>query len=327
MVKLQSGQGLGFQDCDLADRHWSRLVVAATKPGCGDFDHVVGELPAAGLRGALRVAACKGLKARKAKESLDDVGLCGEELLAPQSKPVNQAVHKTVGAERVEGRGSLLVELEKGKDPLARLGWDLRRFGRRHQRADHVELASPRDLNAARKVDGAEFDRWTRQRPHGRTRVRRVRQETQPGQHVLDLGAAEQLVGGAQLVRNHPFVKRCRDLAPLTAQRVNHHDDRFGRASVVDQALNVGGNRLRFGARAAALPAADFAARPAGQRYRGRGFQHRRRSRHDRLRATQRDRQLKPLCVEALGDLLRRWAVFERRCGGVFGNHDALCQL
>ena len=63
-------------------------------------------------------------------------------------------------------RGGLAVELEEGEDALARLGRQLRRLGRGDERADHVELAPPRDLDAAREVDRAQLDRRPRERAH-----------------------------------------------------------------------------------------------------------------------------------------------------------------
>ena len=117
-------------------------------------------------------------------QPLDDVGLGGEELLAAQAEALDEAVDEQVRPRRVErGRGRA-VELEEAEDALARLGRQLRRLGGGDERADHVELAPPRDLDAAREVGGAQLDRRARERAHRGAGVGGVDEQPQPGEHV-----------------------------------------------------------------------------------------------------------------------------------------------
>ena len=152
-----------------------RPALLVAQAGLGHRGDRAGELARRRLRRAAHVRGRELAEARERDEPLDDVGLRGEELAPAQPEAVDQAVDEDVGPRRVErGRGRA-VELEEAEDPLARLGRQLRRLGRGDERADHVELAPPRDLHAAREVDRAQLDRRAGERAHDRARRRRGR--------------------------------------------------------------------------------------------------------------------------------------------------------
>ena len=199
-------------------------------------------------------------------EPLDDVGLRGEDLLAAQPEPVDEAVDEEVGPRAVERLRRLAVQAQERVDVLARLGRKLRRLGRRAQRRDHVELAPPRDLHDARDVDRAQRDRRAGERAHDRAGVGRVGEQAQPGEHVAHLGLGEEvgLADGAQ--RDRALLEGERDLAPLVARRAHDDADPLRRAAAAHEPLDLGGDRLRLGAVVGGAPEAHRAARRAVQR-------------------------------------------------------------
>ena len=131
------------------------------------------------------------------------------------TKRSGRAVSSAPAAER--------CSLRKPEDALARLGRQLRRLGRRHQRADHVELAPARDLHAARDVDRAQLDRRAGQGAHDGAGVAGIDEQPQPGEHVLDLGALEEGGRAGQAVGHRALLQGDGDRLALVAHRAHEH--------------------------------------------------------------------------------------------------------
>ena len=196
---------------------------SSCRPGLGHRRHVAGEVAPGGLRRAAHVGGGQVAQARERDEPLDDVGLGGEELLAAQPEAVDEAVHEEVGARGVQRAGGRAVQLEEAEDALARLGRQLGRLGRGHQRADHVELAPARDLHAARDVDRAQLDRRAGEGAHDGAGVAGIDEQPQPGEHVLDLGALEEGGRAGQAVGHRALLEGDGDRLALVAHRAHEH--------------------------------------------------------------------------------------------------------
>ena len=166
-----------------------------------------------------------------------------------------------VGPRRVERGGGRAVELEEAEDPLARLGRQLRRLGRGDERADHVELAPPRDLHAAREVDRAQLDRRAGERADDGARVGGVDEQPQPREHVLDLGALEERRRARQAVRARraPRAPR-RPPGPRCAPSARAPRSRSGAHPRADEPLDLGRDGLGLGALVRRAPEAHLAA-------------------------------------------------------------------
>ena len=153
------------------------------------------------------------------------------------------------------------VQLQEHADPLARLRRHLRRLGRGGERGDHVELAPPGDLRAARDVDRAQLDRRPRERPHDGAGVGGIGEQPQPGEHVADLGALEERRLADQPVGHGALLERDRHRLALARDRGDEHRDRPRVDALArDQALDVGRHRLRLRALVGAAPELDLAA-------------------------------------------------------------------
>jgi len=66
---------------------------------------------------------------------------------------------------------------------------NLRRLGGGAEAGDEVELSPPRELDHAREVRLAQFDRRTGKRAHHGGGVVRIDEQAHPGEHVAHLGA------------------------------------------------------------------------------------------------------------------------------------------
>jgi hypothetical protein len=103
-----------------------RLLVAGwLDPGLGDGAEVGDEAAGRAVRLAPRPGGCQLGQAREPEQTLGDLRLSGEEALAPQPDPLDQAPHEDVGAALLHRRCRGVVELEEGLDPLPRLGLEL----------------------------------------------------------------------------------------------------------------------------------------------------------------------------------------------------------
>ncbi len=236
------------------------LLLVVVQAGLGHRRHVACEVAPGGLRRAAHVGGGQVAEARERDEALDDVGLCGEELLAAQPEAVDEAVHEEVGARGVEGAGGRAVQLEEAQDALARLGRQLGRLGGGHQRADHVELAPARDLHAARDVDRPQLDRRAREGAHHGAGVAGIDEQAQPGEHVLDLGALEERGRAGQAVGHGAFLEGHGDRLTLVAHRAHQHADVLRRHAGAHEPLDLGRRALRLGALVGAAPEAHAAA-------------------------------------------------------------------
>ena len=216
------------------------LLVA--QAGLGDRRDRARELARRRLRRAAHVRGRELAEARERDEPLDDVGLGGEQLAAAQPEAVDEPVDEDVGPRRVERGGGRAVELEEPEDPLARLGRELRRLGRGDERADHVELAPPRDLHATREVDRAQLDRRAGERAHDGAGVGGVDEQPQPREHVLDLGALEERRRAGEAVRHGALLERQGDRLALVAHRAHEDRDLLGRHAGADEPLDLGGD-------------------------------------------------------------------------------------
>ena len=224
-----------------------RLLLAQT--GLGDRGDRAGELARGRLRRAADVGGGELGELGEVDEPLDDLDRGGEQQLAAQPEPLDQAVDVEVGAGGVErGRGGA-VELEERADALARLGRDLRRLQRGAERGDHVELAAAGDLGAAGDVDRAQLDRRARERAHDGAGVAGIDEQPQPREQVAHLGALEERRGAREPVRHRALLERDGDRLALVADRAHEHADVLGRDVLArDEPLDLGGHRLRLGA-------------------------------------------------------------------------------
>ncbi len=160
--------------------------------GLGDGAEVGDEAAGRAVRLAPRPGGRQLGQPGEAEQPLGDLRLGGEEPLAAQADPLDQAPHEDVGAALLHRRRGGAVELEEGLDPLPRLGLELGAVERRLAGGDHVELAAPGDRRQPRQVAGAQLDRRPGQRPGRRGRVVGVGEHPQPGDRVAHLGALEQ---------------------------------------------------------------------------------------------------------------------------------------
>ena len=236
-----------------------RLLLA--QPGLGDRGDRAGELARGRLRRAADVGGGELGELGEVDEPLDDLDRGGEQQLAAQPEPLDQAVDVEVGAGGVERRRGRAVELEERADALARLGRDLRRLERGAERGDHVELAAAGDLGAAGDVDRAQLDRRAGERAHDGAGVAGVDEQPQPRQQVAHLGALEERRGAREPVRHRALLERDRHRLALVADRAHEHADVLGRDVLArDQPLDLGGDGLRLRALVVAAPERDLAA-------------------------------------------------------------------
>ena len=249
--------------------HPARLAIAGrlllAQPGLGDRGDVASELPWSGLGRTPHVGRGHLAELGEVDQTLDDVGLRGEQLLAAQAEALDQAVHEQIGPGRVQGRRGGAVALEELEDPLARLGRDLRRFGGGHQRRDHVELAPARDLDAPGEVDRSQLHGRAGERAHDGAGVARVGQQAQPGQDVANLRALEEGRRAEQAVRYGALVQGHRDRLALAADGAHEHAHGLRRDAAGEQRLDVGGDALRLGALVVAAPERHLTALAPGR--------------------------------------------------------------
>ncbi len=259
VIELERGRGVHRRQAHPA-RAGARLRRGAglllAQPGVADGGQVAGELARRGLGGAAHVGGGQLGQAGEVDQALHDVGVRGEQLLAAQTEALDEAVDEQVRASRVQRRGGRAVQLEEGQDALARLGGQLGRLGGRQQRTDHVELAPPRDLHAARQVHRAQLDRRAGQRAHRRAGVGGVGQQAQPGQHVAHLGAREEVGRSDEVHRHAALLEGQAHGLALAAQRAHEHADALGWGARAHQALDLPGHRLRLGALVGTAPEA-----------------------------------------------------------------------
>ena len=200
------------------------------------------------------------------EQPLDNVGARGEELLAAKREPLDQVVDEEIGARVLETRGRGALDRQEVRDPLARLGRELRRLGRSVQRRDHVDLPPPRDLHAARDVGGGQLDRRARERPHDRRGVARVNEQPQPRQHVAHLGAIEEGVGADDPAGDGPLGQGHRHPLALLGERADQHRAGRGRDALApDQPLELRRHPLCLRTLVDGAPEAHLATGPAEQ--------------------------------------------------------------
>ena len=241
--------------------HAHGLLFAQSRFGHGG--EVAGEVACGGLRLTAHVGAGQLGQLGDVAQSLDGVRLGCEHLLAAQPDPLDQAQHEGVGAAVVEGAGGGAVEAQERARPVAALLGELRALERGRNRARHVELAPAGELCEPRHVDGAQLDGWTRERPHHCAGVIRVRQRTQPGEHVAHLGALEVGGGAAGAGRHRALLERRGNRRALGLDGADEHADLGRRSAGCNQLLRLGGHRLRLCALCVAAPEAHApAARP-----------------------------------------------------------------
>ena len=223
VIGLQRERAPERDDLDGAGLRLLGLVLLA-QAGVGYRRDRAGELAGRRLGRSPGVRGGQLAESRQRPQSLDHVGLGGEQLVPAQSQPVDQPVHVQVGAGGVDRGDPRAVELQEDHDPLAGLGRNLRRLRGSGERRDHVELPPPRDLGAPGDVDRPQLDRGTRQRTHHRGRVRRVRQQPQPREQVADLRALEERSLADHSVRHGPLLERHGHRLALTGDRRHEHE-------------------------------------------------------------------------------------------------------
>ena len=270
-----------FAECRPSTKTWSnsrplapRIVATATPDGAlaaglllaqarlGDRGDRARELARRRLRRAAHVVGGELAEAREVAQPLDDVGVRGEELLAAQAEPLDQPVDEEVRAAWCRAPAAAWRwSLRNSRIRSRASGDDLRRLGGGDERADHVELAPPRDLDAAREVAGAQLDRRARERAHGGARVVRVGEQPQPREHVAHLGALEERRRADDLERHRALLQRDGDRLALVAHRPRRaRAMRSGRTPSRIEALDVGGDALGLRALVRAAPELDVAA-------------------------------------------------------------------
>src|SRR5262245_38664252 len=126
---------------------------------------MTGEVARARAGGAAHELARERVQAAQALLLLR-VLLGRQQRASAAAEPADQTVEEHIGADAVELRGHVAVQLDEARDALARLRWHLRRLGGGLQADDEVELAPPRDLDHAREVDLAQLDRRARESTH-----------------------------------------------------------------------------------------------------------------------------------------------------------------
>ena len=204
--------------------------VLVAQPGLGDRGDRARELARRRLRRAAHVRGRRARRGARARRSRSTTSAWAANSCWRRS-PSRSMRRWTNRSGRVvsSARGGLAVELQEAEDPLARLGRQLRRLGRGDERGDHVELAPPRDLHAAREVDRAQLDRRPRERAHDGAGVARVDEQPQPGEHVADLGALEERRRADEPVGHRALLERDGDRLALVAHRAHEHGDPLGR--------------------------------------------------------------------------------------------------
>ncbi len=221
-----SGRGQAQHLDDGGLREFGLLVIAY--PGVGDRGDRACELARGRLRRPSDVCRRQLPEPRQRAQPVDDIGLRREQLLAAKTEAVNQTMDVQVRAGRVDRGQRGAVELQEHADPLAGLRRDLRRFGCGGERGDHVELPPAGDLGATGDVDCAQFDRCPGQRADDGARVRRVREQSQPGEHVADLGALEERRLADEAVRDSSLLEGDRNCLALARRGGDEHRHRAG---------------------------------------------------------------------------------------------------
>ena len=220
-----------------------------------------GELAGCRLRAPADVGRRQLAELGERAQALGDVGAGREQLLAAEGEAVDQAVDVEIRSGDVDRCRGRAVQLQEHADPLAGLGWDLRRLRRGGECRDHVELPSPGDLRAPCDVNRAQLDRRPGQRADDGRRVGGVGEQAQPGEEVADLGPLEERRLADQPVRHGPLLERHRHGLTLGDDRGDDHRDPAGRHPLArDQPLDVRGDRLGLRALALAAPERHLAA-------------------------------------------------------------------
>ena len=232
------------------------LVLVVLQPGLGHRGDVAGEVARGRLRRAADVRRGEVPEPGQRLQALDDVGLRGEEPLPAQPEAVDEAVDEEVGPRGVQRRGHGPVQAQEAEHALARLGRELGRLRRGDERGDHVELAPPGDLDAAREVDGAQLDRGARQRADDRPGVGGVDEQPQPGQDVLDLRALEEGARAHEPVRHRALLERDGERLALAADGAHDDPDVAGRDAGAHEPLDLAGHGLGLRALVRAAPEA-----------------------------------------------------------------------
>ena len=223
-------------------------------PGFGDGAEVADEVAGRAVRLAPGPGGRELGQPREPEQPLGDLGLGGEQALAPDPDPLDQAADEDVGAALLHRRRGFAVELEEVLDPLAGLGRDPRALERRLAGRDHVELAPPRDRRQPREVGGGQLDRRPGQRPRRRRRVGRVGEHPQPGDRVAHLGPLEERRRPGEVERDPALLHRRRD-RPAPHHRVVDQDaDVVGPGPAREQGLDLAGDGLGLGALVGAAP-------------------------------------------------------------------------
>ena len=122
-------------------------------------DQVADEVAVRSGRLAARPGGGELAEPREVAKPLGGLRVRGEQPVAAEADPLDQAPHEDVGPHLAHRARRGAVELEELADPVARLRRDLRALERGLERGDHVELAPPGDRRAAGQVDRAQLDR------------------------------------------------------------------------------------------------------------------------------------------------------------------------